>query len=425
MNHATRHLSRIFADLTRAAMPVLLASTFEVLVATMAMAQPASLISQEPRQALHRHVRAAVTRGEALPVGRLPRTRRLNLAIMLPLHNQSELTRLLGQLYNPSSPDYRHFLTVAQFTKRFGPTEKDYQSVVDFAKANGFAVNATPANRLLVDVNGSVEQIESTFHVAMNVYQHPTEARTFYSPDREPTLDLNVPVSHIAGLNNFSIPHPMVTKSVAGNSIQNGVTGSGPGGAYLGSDMRAAYYGGTALTGSGQAVGLLEFDGYNLSDVNLTFSNAGQSYNVPINNVLLDGASGTPSGDDAEEVLDIVQAISMAPGLSQVRVYIAPFNSSGTSDVDILNAIATENIAKQLSCSWLWTPEDQTSDDPIFQEFAAQGQNLFVASGDLGAYPTPAGTPFYYPAEDAYVTAVGGTSLITNGAGGPWVAEAA
>ena len=378
--------------------------------------------AQQPRQVLHNHVRAVVASGEAEPVGRLPATQRLSVALMLPLRNQSELTSLLTRMYDSSAPDYRHFLSVAQFTEQFGPAAEDYQAVVDFAKANGLTVTATPVNRMLVDVSGSVAQIENALHVAMTIYQHPTEKRTFYAPDREPSLDLVVPVSHIAGLNDYSIPRPTVTKAPMAPSARGNV-GSGPGGAYLGSDMRAAYYGGTALTGAGQAVGLFELSGYNLSDVDLTFSSAGQSYGVPINNVLIDGASGAPNGDDSEEVLDIVQAISMAPGLSQVRVYIAPSNP-GVSDVDIFNQMASENLCKQLSVSWAWSPEDASANDAIFQEFAAQGQNLFAASGDWGAFPNFL-LPFYYPSEDAYVTAVGGTDLTTNGAGGSWQSETA
>src|SRR5271157_5978408 len=362
--------------------------------------------AQQPMQALHNHVRPAVASGQAVPVGLLPPTQRLNVAIMLPLRNRPELTSLLDRLYDPSSPDYRQFLTVAQFTERFSPTEQDYQAVVNFAKANGLTVADTPPNRLLVDVNGSVAQIEKTFHVGMKVYLHPTENRTFYSPDREPSLDLSVPVSHIAGLNNFSIPRPMLKRATAVQQAVHSNAGSGPGGQYLGSDMRAAYYGGTALTGSGQSVGLCEFDGYNLSDVTGTFY--GHSYSVPINNVLIDGASSGSDGDDGEQVLDIVEAIAMAPGMSQVRVYIAPGSTAiGRGDVDMFNKMATENIAKQLSCSWGWNPADWSANDPIFKEFAAQGQNLFVASGDAGAYTGSNATDDSYPAESVYVTAVG------------------
>jgi hypothetical protein len=80
---------------------------------------------------------------------------------------------------------------------------------------------------------------------------------------------------------------------------------------------------------------------------------------------------GLPGGGNeaAEVVLDIVQAIGMAPGLSQVRVYIG----QGVDDANILNTMAAENIAKQISSSWSWNPDDPVTDDVFFQEFAAQG----------------------------------------------------
>jgi len=373
-------------------------------------------------QVLHKHVRPAVANGQAARLGAMSHNQRMGLAIILPLRNQSELTSLLKRVYDPSSPDYRHFLTVAQFTERFGPTKLDYQAVVKFARSKGFSVTNAPANRMLVHIDGTVSQVNRAFHMTMMNYRHPTENRNVYSPDREPSLDLSVPVAHIAGMNNFSMPRPKFKR--APPNFRRNAVGSGPSGAYLGSDMRAAYYGGTALAGSGQAVGLLEFDGYNMSDVTASF--AGQPNSVPIQNVLIDGAAAGSDGDDGEQVLDIVQAASMAPGLSQVRVYIAPGNSQiGVGDVDIFNQMAAENIAKQLSCSWGWNPDDTAQLDPIFQEFAAQGQTLFVASGDAGAYTGSNPTDNSYPAESVYVVAVGGTDLTTNGTGGAWQSETA
>jgi subtilase family serine protease len=378
--------------------------------------------AQQTLQVLQHHVRPAVSNGQAALVAPLPGARQMNLTIVIPLRNQDQLTSLLSRLYDPSSPDYHKFLSVDQFTEQFGPTAADYQAVVDFARSNGFSVSDEPSNRLLVPIRGPVAQINKAFHVRMNTYQHPTENRTFFSPDREPSLALSVPVAHIAGMNNYSLPKPAVVRAPSAQEIAD-VAGSGPGGSYLGSDMRAAYYGGTTLTGIGQAVGLFEFGGYYLSDVNSTFSNAGQTYSVPINNVLLDGATGAPGSEDAEEVLDIVQAIGMAPGLSQVRVYIGNAVDS-LDDANIFNSMATENIAKQISVSWGWYPDDPTTDDVFFEEFAAQGQTLFVASGDEGAFDVSI-SPFFYPAEDVYVTAVGGTHLTTTGAGGAWVSETA
>jgi Pro-kumamolisin, activation domain len=272
--------------------------------------------AQQPTQMLRNHVRPEVSSGQAPLVGSMSPEQRLNFSIVLPLRNQAALTSLLHRLYDPSSPDYRQFLTVDQFTEQFGPTAQDYAAVVAFARANGLAVTGTPANRLIVPLSGTVDQINRAFNVRMNLYQHPAENRTFFSPDREPSLTLSVPVAHISGLDNFSLPQPAVIPPREQPELAS-VTGSGPGGAYLASDMRAAYYGGATLDGNGQAVGLLEFDGYNLSDVNSTFTNAGQTYNVAINNVLLDGATGAPApsnpGAEAEVVLDIVQAIGMAP----------------------------------------------------------------------------------------------------------------
>jgi subtilase family serine protease len=141
-------------------------------------------------------------------VERLSASKRLDLAIALPLRNQAALSILLAQIYDPASPHYRQYLTPEQFTERFGPTEEDYAAVVAFAKANALTVSATHPNRVLLDFNATVADIEKAFHVNMRVYQHPKEARTFYAPDAEPSLDLAVPVLHISGLDNYSLPRP-------------------------------------------------------------------------------------------------------------------------------------------------------------------------------------------------------------------------
>jgi len=425
--------------------PVILACAVASLFVTRTLAQ-------QSLQVLHNHVRPVVSSGEAAFVGPLPSAQQLHLSITLPLRNEAALDRLLNQLYDPTSPNYRRFLSVQQFTEQFAPTAEDFQAVVDFAESNGFTVTDRPANRLIVPIKGTAAQIEKAFNVKMKVYRHPTENRMFFSPDREPSLDLSVPVEHITGLNNYSIPRPALTRQPRGQAIVN-TTGSGPSGGFLPSDMRAAYYsttaGETGLTGSGQCVGLMEYGGYNINDVALTFDGAaswstngsnytltyttgGVRYTIPINNVPLDGASvGTYNSDAIEVTLDIAQAIGMAPGLSQVRVYFAPdvFTESGSyifpesaNDTLIFNTMASDNICKQVSISWNWAPESLTTNNAVFQEMASQGQSVFSASGDYGSWPNDA---YYYPEEDAYVTAVGGTDLTTSGAGGPWSSETA
>jgi subtilase family serine protease len=376
-------------------------------------------------QSLHpltRHVRDVVLNGQAKSVGRLPATEPMRLVLVLPHRNQAALDSFLKELYDPSSPSYRQFLTVEEFTDRFGPSQNDYDAVVSFANTHGLAVVGTSRNRMNVDVAGPVANIEEAFHVTMGVYQHPTETRTFYSPDREPTPDLAVGLWHIAGLDNYSIPRPALARKNPGTAPL-ATTGSGPSASFLGSDMRAAYYGGTSLTGSGQSLGLLEYYGTDLADLNTYFTNAHQTNNVPITLLSTDGTSTScvyPSCDDTEQTLDMTQALGMAPGLSSLVMYV------GSTDSAIFNAMATAKpLNAQLSSSWTWYPADPTTDDPYFKEFAAQGQNLFQAAGDSGAWTTPSTRNEEYPADDVYVTSVGGTDLSTSGAGGAWSSETA
>jgi len=380
-------------------------------VTTVCQAQSPSVLT--------RHVREVTANGQARFIGHLPATQPMRLVLILPLRNQAALDDFLKEVYDTSSHSYRQFLTVEEFTARFGPSQEDYDAVIRFAGANGLTVVGTSRNRVNVDVMGSVASIENAFHLTMGLYQHPTENRFFYAPDREPTLDLAVQLWHIAGLDNYSIPQPAGLHKNP-KVKPNATTGSGPSASFLGSDMRAAYYGGSTLTGSGQSLGLLEYYGTDLTDLNTYFSNIGQTNNVPITLLSTDGTSTScvyPGCDDTEQTLDMTQALGMAPGLSSLVMYV------GSSDAAIFNAMATASpLNAQLSSSWTWSPADPSTDNPYFQEFAAQGQNLFQAAGDSGAWKS---TSAIFPADDVYLTSVGGTDLQTSSAGGPWSSETA
>jgi subtilase family serine protease len=256
------------------------------------------------------------------PVGRLEADRELRLAIGLPLRNKQGLTNFLQSIYDPANPTYHHYLTPAQFAATYGPTEDDYRAVAAFVLAHGLRINATHANRALLDVTGSVSNIEKAFHLTLRTYAHPREPRMFYAPDMEPSLDLATPVLHIGGLDNYILPRPMslLKRPLTGAAALPAASGSGPSGTYMGPDFRAAYLPGVTLSGAGQTVGLLEFDGYYPSDISNYDSVAGIT-GVPLTNVYLDGFSGTPGPNNIEVALDIDMAASMAPGLSEVIVY--------------------------------------------------------------------------------------------------------
>ena len=115
--------------------------------------------------------------------------------------------------------------------------------------------------------------------------------------------------------------------------------------------------------------------------------------------------------DDTEQTLDMTQALGMAPGLSGLVVFV------GSTDAAIFNSMATYTpLCAQLSSSWTWNPADPSTDDPYFKEFAAQGQNLFQAAGDDKKWTTSGTASEIYPADDVYVTSVGGTDLNTSAA---------
>ncbi len=380
-----------------------------VLAITTGVAQGAE------RPAMTSHIPETVASGVAPMVGRLAARQRVSLAISLPLRNEAELNQLLQDLYDPQSPSYHHYISTQEFAERFGPTEEDYAALESFAQTNGLRVVDKMANRMVMDLDGPAANVESALHVTMAVFQHPTEARTFFSADREPTLNLNIPILHISGLDDYSLPVAKNFIASPSQVISNKIVGSGPGGSYLGSDLRKAYYGTGSLNGAGQKLAIFAFKGYNISDINTYFQNAGQTLSVPIKGVSVNGASLTcgTGCNDVEQALDIEQAISMAPGLSQLLVYV------GKSNVSVFNQMAADNTAKSISCSYGWA-KNQSQLDPIFQEMAAQGQTVFVATGDNGS-GTAANV--VWPSDDAWVTAVGGTVLTTNGAGGAWLSE--
>jgi subtilase family serine protease len=383
-----------------------------VVCASLALSAAVPALGQHA--ALTPHVPDPVAGGVAPMVGRVPAQQRVSLAISLPLRDEDGLVRFLADLYDPQSSNYRHYLSVQEFADRFGPTESDYTALQSFAQMNGLRVVDRMANRMVLDIEGPSANVESALHVTMGVYQHPTEARTFYSADREPTLSLDVPVLHISGLDNFDLP--IAKNHIAPSSVRsNTIKGSGPGGSYLGSDLRTAYYGSGSLNGTGQTLAIFAFKGYNINDIDTYFNHANESLNVPIKGISVNGASlNCGAGcNDVEQALDIEQAISMAPGLSQLSVYV------GASNVSIFSKMASDNTAKTISCSYGWA-KNQSVLDPIFEQMAAQGQSVFVATGDQGS-GTAANV--VWPADDAWVTAVGGTVLTTNGAGGPWQSE--
>jgi hypothetical protein len=375
-------------------------------------------VQAQQRRAIAGHVPSAVAGLRA--IGALPETNRLPLVIGLPLHHPAELDRLLLDLHDPASTNYHQWLTPGEFTERFGPTVEEYQKVVGFAGQHGFQVTGIHSNRMMVNVEAPVANIEKTFSLKLRRYQHPTENRTFYAPDAEPTVDTNTPILHIAGLDDFIRPHRLGVASkivpLDTNTIVAYATGSGPGGYFMGSDFRKAYAPGVTNTGAGQSIAIVDVGGpYYPLDVYMYQTNAGLSTNIVVTNIITTftaywtNALTGSSTDEGEEVLDIDMAMSMAPGATIL-------NYEGEAH-NVFNQIAVDNKAKQMTLSYGFGIDSIIQQ--IFQQFVAQGQAMSQASGDGGA-DLDGGTGL---TGAPYSTIVGGVSLTTSGANGPWSSD--
>ncbi len=391
------------------------------LCALLALALPGMATAQQLKM-LGGHVPSVLSRFHLQPIGELPGDTNLNLAISLPVKNEAGLNALLSQIYDPSSTNYHHFLKRGEFVQRFGPSAADYQKVLDFAKGNNLEVVRSYSNQMLLDVRGKASDIESAFHVKFHTYRHPSENRTFFAPDSDPSVDSSMPIEHVSGLDSYYTPRSaLVNERNLTQNVPAGTkfgVGSGPFGLYQGKDFRAAYVPGVTLDGTGQNVALFELDGYYSSDIT-AYEGAAGLPTLTLTNILVDGGPPTISfGGDVEVSLDIEMVISMATNVSEVIVYEAP-NEFGSPVVDELNRIASDDLANQISSSWLIG--DDPSFDVYYKQMALQGQTFLQCSGDNGAYFTNQEQDQEW-ADDTNVTIVGGTTLSTTGQGA-WSSE--
>ena len=368
-------------------------------------------------------------------VGRSPAQENVSLALTLPLRNEAQLDALLQRLYDPNDALYGQFLTSAQFVARFAPTQADYDAVAAYARAQGLTVTGTHPNRLVLDVVGTAQTVENAFGLKLKQYRLP-EGRVFRAPDSNPAIPaaLAGKLQGVVGLDTATVWHPHnIRKTIDPLAFLNqpvdlsfhpNVTGSGPNGGLSPSDIKTAYnLNSVTQNGSGQTLGLFELDGYKATDIT-GYESKFSLPAVPLQNVLVDGSKGT-AGSGADEVtLDIELQIALAPGASKIYVYEAPNSSAGV--VDTYNKIASDNLAKSISTSWgsaEASGSTTTSESNAFKQMGTQGQSIFAAAGDSGAYDNGTSLSVDDPASQPNVTGVGGTKLTTSGAGGPYSSE--
>ncbi|HEX4245918.1 MAG TPA: protease pro-enzyme activation domain-containing protein, partial [Acidimicrobiales bacterium] len=346
----------------------------------------------------------------------------LTVTLSLPLRNQAGLTSLIAGLTNPSSPNYHQFLTPSAFASRFSPTNDTVNAVTAWASSAGLTTTSVSSNRTLVTVNGTASQLGKAFGVTFHSYRM-ANGQTFVSNSQAATVPaaLAGDVSSIVGLSTLG--QVQLAPTAAPTGTPSFPSSYGP------RDFWSFYNAPANQTGAGQTIAVLaEGD---LTSPKADLATFEQTYGlpaVPWTTVPTGAASTDTSGND-EWDLDTQYSTGLAGDVSSLLVYDAP----SLSNTDILaetNKWVTDDQAKQANfsageCELLADTDGfVTSNDQVLEQGVAQGQTLFTAAGDTGAFcpllvgvnGVPAGLPgVNYPAASPYAVGVGGTTIL----GGP------
>ncbi len=357
---------------------------------------------------------------EAENIGPLEARQELEISILLDLNHKEDLDKTITDLYDPKSPIYNQFLSSEEFMQRFSPTEEQVSDVTQFLQDNGLTVRTVDANRMIVHASGSIANVSAAFHTTISQYRLH-DSRIVYAPSRELQVPSGLSIMSVQGLENMSRLRNHMRRRDTTRDDDMGLTPA---------TIRTAYEIPEHLQGSGQIAAVVEFDAYYPSDIaeyNQTFYP--NLPPVPLENIYVDGATNTNPGKGSVEVaLDIELMIALAPKLAKILVYEAPNTNKG--GLDMYNQVAIDNRSKSISTSWglsenLITRAYLRAEANIFKQFAAQGQALYAASGDNGAYDdadSPKKLIVDDPSAQPYVVSVGGTRLTTD-ADGSYVSE--
>jgi subtilase family serine protease len=402
----------------------------------------------------------------------------IEVSVWLNLHNRATLDTLAQQLYDRTSPNYRHWLKNSDLA-RFAPTAQEAATVREFFESHNLKVVTTGPNNMFVRARGTVSDVQTAFHVSLNNYQ--VRGQIVRSNDRDPFVDgAAAPlVRTVSGLDTGKYEHPFLSRTVtlptpkktagknaiaaarpaavspsdffSSNCFDGTVTetdstnnnGSLPIGTYKGNHLNiqsltsagCAYtppvvqtaYNLTGLynegyTGAGQTIGIIDSCGTPTiqDDANAFSAQFGlpalTSSNFAI--TYLPTPSLCESADQVEINIDVEWAHAVAPA-ANINLIIAP--SDYFQDIDEAEYIAIYNgLANVLSGSYgqveSFLPVTELETGNLLSELAAAfGISANFSSGDTGDYSVYGIAPTVsYPADSPWSTAVGGVSLALN-----------
>jgi len=378
----------------------------------------------------------------------------ISLTIALKLKDLSGAEAMMRRVSTPGDPLYHQFLTPEQVQAQFGPSEATVAGVIAQLHGRGLSVERTTAT--ILKATGGPSALERLFQTGLHQFQLPatdvTPASTFRAPIRQPVVPAEVAqaVGAVAGLSTKPVfrPHFRHAPTSLGNRpikrqvVPASASALSQPGLLTVTDFAARYnvdalYN-QGITGKGGALGIVTFANFTPGDVFAYWGSLNLNVDPKrLTVVNIDGGPGPPSdaSSSSETTLDVEQSGGIAPD-ANIIVYQAPNTDQGF--LDAFAAAIQSNKADSISTSWgnweWFNDEFPSVTDPfsgqfvslaraaheLFVEAALQGQSLFAASGDFGAYdsfeflPPPSFTfplSIDYPAADTAITAGGGTTL--------------
>ena len=340
------------------------------------------------------------------------------LVLTLALPHQAALDRYAAAVYDRRSPDFHHFLTPAQFTRRFGASTAEVHQVQSRLRAMGYVSSTPSVNRLFVTVRAQTgRRADAAGALTSGLGALISGVVT---PADMPTLAPQL--SATAARAGSAFRSASVRKGVDGGATP--CEAAAANGGYTAPQLASAYnfnslYA-SGFHGEGMSAAVVEFAGYHAGNI-AAFDRCYDDH-TPVTTDVVDGGVGAPAnGAEIEVTLDIDILEEMAPQLAHLYVIEAP--NGGTGEIDAFNSFVTQDKAPVLSESW---GDCEQSDSQAYElllgriqeEGAAQGQQMFTAAGDSGSTecstdPLPTGTSVSADAEDAqpWITGVGGTDL--------------
>ena len=374
-------------------------------------------------------------------LGLAPQSEVRQVTLSLAVRDSAAMEAHAASLVDPSSPNYRKFLTPAQVGALYGQDATTVAQVVNFLKAQGLTVTKVYANNLLISAKGTNAQLAAVFGSPIHAYQ--SLGRTWEAPAGATALPANLAgiVTAVHGLNGRPLFRSNITRQPASgvatgestlvpSRVPGAMAASLPG-EYTVLDLAAKYnvtplYS-AGVTGAGKTIGIATLAGYRQSDAYAYWNALG--LNVAPNRITDVPVDGGPLPDDGpgsdgagETTLDIQQSGGVAPG-ANIRVYLAP--NEGNGFLDMFATAVDENVVDTLSVSWgaaeiFNSGAELAAYHAVFVQAALQGIPVIAASGDSGAFdinrnfPYPACTTLLstdHPASDTAVLAAGGTTL--------------